>query len=93
MAVAGFALVHFEAGDLPFNGEAEAGAIAHHTGHQRLAVFSIGHLNLVNLLPIEPRHGDQTHLSVPARDDGQEVLCGHQFYVMHFLNITHANDF
>lgn len=85
--------MNFKAGDLPFNGEAEAGAIAHHTGHQRLAVFSVCHLILINLPPIEPRHGDQTHLSVPARDDGQEVLRGHQFYVMHFLNVTHTNDF
>lgn len=91
--MARFALVNFEAGDLPFNDEAEAGAIAHHTGHQRLAVFSICHLILVNLPPVKPRHGNQTHLSVPARDDGQEVLRGHQFYVMHFLNVTHTNDF
>lgn len=70
MAVARLALVNFVAGDLPFNGEAEAGAVAHYTRHHCLAVFSICHLILVNLPPIEPRHGDQTHLSVPARDDG-----------------------
>lgn len=73
--------------------EAGEGATADGAGDDVLAAFRLHQLVGLRLAAIQGLCGEETDVAVPAGDDGQQLLLGHQLDLIHLLVVPHPDDF
>ncbi len=86
---------HLVAYDLSLHGYAEARerAVADGAGHDGLAAFCLCQLVGVSLTAVQGLRGEETDVTVPAGDDGQQLLLENQVDVMHLFVVPHPDYF
>lgn len=86
---------HLVAYDLSLHGHTEAGerAVTDGSRHDSLTAFSLCQLVGLGLTAVQGLRGEETHMAVPAGDDGQQLLLENQVDVVHLLVVPHPDNF
>lgn len=86
---------HLVAYDLSLHGHTEAGerAVADGSRHDSLTAFCLCQLVGLGLAAVQGLCGEETHVAVPAGDDGQQLLLENQVDVVHLLVVPHPDNF
>lgn len=89
------AFSHLVTDDFTLHGHAQAGdgAVPDRAGGDGLAVLGFGQLVGVRLAAVHSLRGDEAHVAVPARDDGQQLLLGDQVNLVDLLVVPHTDYF